>query len=111
MAGKRDSRRHSTTRFSENVAWREQVIKCKRFHRFAIEEGLTSSSIINRTNFFGEKMKLPRMSAFLEQAQKLKLNLLLVLVLVFKSKALFCFEAPFLFQAPSDINPSARKPS
>ena len=57
MAGKRDSRRHSTTRFSENVAWREQVIKCKTFHRFAIEEGLTSSSIINRTNFFGEKNK------------------------------------------------------
>ena len=56
-------------------------------------------------------MKLPRMSHFLEQAQKLKLNLLLVLVLVLKSKALFCFEAPFLFQAPSDINPSARKPS
>ena len=57
MARKRDSRRHSTKRFSENVVWREQVIKCKRFHRFAIEEGLTSSSIINRTNFFGEKNK------------------------------------------------------
>ena len=35
-------------------------------------------------------MKLPRMSLFLEQAQKLKLNLLLALVLVLKSKALFC---------------------
>ena len=35
-------------------------------------------------------MKLPRMSHFLGQAQKLKLNLLLVLVLVLKSKALFC---------------------
>ena len=35
-------------------------------------------------------MKLPRMSHFLEQAQKLELNLLLVLVLVLKSKALFC---------------------
>ena len=57
MARKRDSRRHSTTRFSENVVWREQVIKCKRFQRFAIEEGLTSSSIINRTNFFGKKNK------------------------------------------------------
>ena len=46
-------------------------------------EGLTSFSIINRTNFF----KLSWMS-FFENAQKLKSNLVHVLVLVLKSKAL-----------------------
>ena len=57
LAGKRDSRvsrRHSTT------GWREQVIKCKTRFLFTIlpsREGLTSFSINNCTNFFGEKKK------------------------------------------------------
>ena len=38
--------------------WREQVIKCKKFNYFAISgEGLTSFSINNSTNFFGENKK------------------------------------------------------
>ena len=40
-AGKRDSGRHSTTSFSENVELvvREEVINCKKFHHSAIGRG------------------------------------------------------------------------
>ena len=56
-AGKRDSRRHSTTSFSANVVcwWREQVIKCMKFHDLPSGEGLTSFRINNRANFFSER--------------------------------------------------------
>ena len=56
LAGKRDSRRHA---FSARMSWwQEQIIKCKKFNYFAIsEEGLTSFSINNRSNFFGVKIK------------------------------------------------------
>ena len=38
--------------------WQEQIIKCKKFNYFAIsEEGLTSFTINNRTNFFAENKK------------------------------------------------------
>ena len=42
LAGKRDSHRHSTTSFSANVVcwWREQVIKCMKFHHLAIRREL-----------------------------------------------------------------------
>ena len=41
LAGKRDSGRHSTTSFSENVELvvREEVINCKKFHHFSIGRG------------------------------------------------------------------------
>ena len=53
-------------------------------------EGLTSFSINNRTNFFGEK-KLNEAFLFvffLRTRKNLKLNLVLTLVLVLKSEAL-----------------------
>ena len=55
-------------------------------------EGLTSCSINNRTNFFGEKMENEVFGAsFFENTHKnFKLNLVLVLVLDIKSKALYC---------------------
>ena len=41
LAGKRDSSRHSTTSFSENVeVAREQIINCKKFYHSAIGRGL-----------------------------------------------------------------------
>ena len=36
LARKRDSRRHSTTSFRENVLVTEQVVKCYKFYHFAI---------------------------------------------------------------------------
>ena len=35
LARKRDSRRHSTTSFRENVLVTEQGVKCYKFYRFA----------------------------------------------------------------------------
>ena len=57
LAGKRDSRHHSTTSFSENVVVARTSFKksCKSFIILLTGEGLTSFSINNRTNFFGEK--------------------------------------------------------
>ena len=53
---KRDSRRHYTSSLSEYVVVAEQVIKCKQFFIILLPgEGLTSFSINNRYNFFGEK--------------------------------------------------------
>ena len=40
VAGKRGSRRDSTTSISENVVVAEQVINCKKFCHFAIGRGL-----------------------------------------------------------------------
>ena len=40
LAGKRDSYRHSTTNFSENVVVAEQVIKCNKSYHFASGRGL-----------------------------------------------------------------------
>ena len=55
MAGKRDSRRHFTTSFSKNVIVAGTNVSC--FIILLSGEGLTSFSINNRTNFFGEKKK------------------------------------------------------
>ena len=53
-------------------------------------EGLTSFSINNCANFFGEKsrMKLSGVSFFENTPKNFKLNHVLVFVLVLKSKAL-----------------------
>ena len=51
------------------------IIVNKKFYHFDIGGGLTSFSVNNCTNFFGEKkskMKLSGMSFFGEHAQKLK---------------------------------------
>ena len=57
LAGKRDSRRHSITIFSENVVVAETSYQMYKgsFISLLSGDGLTSFSINNRTNFFGEK--------------------------------------------------------
>ena len=57
LAGKCGSRRHSTTSFSENVEVAETSYQMLEVLAFILPsgEGLTSFSINNRTNFFGEK--------------------------------------------------------
>ena len=57
FAGKSDSRRHSTTGFSENVVvtGTSLVINWKKFYQLAIGEDLTSFSINNCSNISGEK--------------------------------------------------------
>ena len=40
LARNRDSRRHSTTSFRENILVTEQVVKCYKFYDFAIGLGL-----------------------------------------------------------------------
>ena len=77
MAGKRDSRRHSTTGLSENDQreYRSGGKKLTDVRSFIIlrsGEGLTSFSINNRTSFFGEKrtMKLSAVSVSLRTRVK-----------------------------------------
>ena len=77
LAGKRDSRRHSKTGFRENDQreYRSGGNKLSNVRRFIIlipGEGLTSCSINNRTDFFGEKstMKLSVVSVSLRTRVK-----------------------------------------
>ena len=63
LAGKRDSRRHSTRSFSENDqrecrSGGNKLTDVRSFIILRSGEGLTSFSINNRTDFFGEKSKL-----------------------------------------------------
>ena len=58
LAGKSDSRRHSTTSFSKNVVvGGNKLSDVRSFNILLSGEGLTSFSIYNRTNFFGEQKK------------------------------------------------------
>ena len=74
MTGKRDSRRHSTTGFNENVvvAGTTELSNVRSFIILLSGEGLTFFSINNRTNFLMKKceMKLSGVS-FFENAQKI----------------------------------------
>ena len=87
-AGKRNSRRLSTSSFFENVAVAEnggnKLSNVRRFIILLSGKGLTSFTINNRTNFFGEKnkSKLSRVSFFENK------SLVLVLVFVLKSEAI-----------------------
>ena len=75
LAGKRDSRRHSTTSFSEEVVVAGTSYQMlESFSILVSGEGLTSCSINNPANFFGEKstVKLSWVSFFVwEHEQKL----------------------------------------
>ena len=67
LAGKRDHRRHSTTSFSEEVVVAGTSYQMlESFSILLSGEGLTSCSIDNPANFFGEKstMKLSGVSIF-----------------------------------------------
>ena len=77
MAGKRDSRRHSTTGLSENDqrecrSGGNKLTDVRSFIILRSGEGLTSFSINNRTSFFGEKrtMKLSVVSVSLRTRVK-----------------------------------------
>ena len=77
FGGKTPKRRHSTTSFSENDQreCRSGGNKLSNVRSFIIlrsGEGLTSFSINNRTDFFGEKskMKLSGVSFFLRTRAK-----------------------------------------
>ena len=67
LAGKRDNRRHSPTGFSEN-----ELLNVRNFIILWSREGLTSFSIKNRTDLFGEKstMKLSVVSVSLRKRAK-----------------------------------------
>ena len=77
LAGKRDSRRHSTTGLSE-IDQREcrsggnKLTDVRSFIILRSGEGLTSFSVNNRTDFFGEKstMKLSLVSVSLRTSAK-----------------------------------------
>ena len=92
LAGKRDSRRDSTTGFSENAVVTE-IIKLSNdlsLITLGSDEGLTSFNKNSRVNFSGEKseMKLG-VSIFFETTQNtFKWNLFYVVVLVLESKGL-----------------------
>ena len=77
-AGKRESRRHSATSFSENVVVAKRSYRIVRsFIILRSGESLTSFNRNNRANFSGEKksaMKLSGESIFLEYAKKLKVK-------------------------------------
>ena len=68
LAGKHDSRRHSTAGFSENVVVAGTSYQmCEVFIILRSREGLTSFSMNNRANVFSEnksKMKLSVVSFF-----------------------------------------------
>ena len=77
LAGKRDSRRHSTTGLSENDqrecrSGGNKLTDVRSFIILRSGEGLTSFSINNRTDFFGEKstMKLSVVSVSLRTRAK-----------------------------------------
>ena len=56
LAGKRDSRRHSTTKISENVVVVETSYQMLKFYQVLRSgEGLTSSTEDNSANLSGEK--------------------------------------------------------
>ena len=58
LAGKRGSRRHSTTSFSESRSGGNKLSNARSFIILLLGEGLTSFSINNATNFVGEKSKM-----------------------------------------------------
>ena len=96
FAGKSDSRRHSTTGFSENVVvtGTSLVINWKKFYQLAIGEDLTSFSINNCSNISGEKKKgkwIELSGAPYSENTPGNIKLSLILVLVLKSKALDCY--------------------
>ena len=77
LAGKRDNRRHSPTGFSENDqrecrSGGNKLLNVRNFIIFWSGEGLTSFSIKNRTDLFGEKstMKLSVVSVSLRTRAK-----------------------------------------
>ena len=78
LAGKRDSLRHSTTSFSEEVVVAGTSYQMlESFSILVSGEGLTSCSINNPANFFGEKstVKLSWVSFFVwEHEQKLEVK-------------------------------------
>ena len=84
LAGKHDSRRHSSAGFTENVVVVEascQMLEVLSF--FLSGKGLTSFNKINRVNFSGENRKtaLSRLSIFSEFQKKDFLSLVVVFVL------------------------------
>ena len=74
LEGKRGSRRHSATSFRENVGVAGTSYQMQEVLLFCYREMLRTSFSINKhTNLFSEKskIKLSRVSFFLELAQKL----------------------------------------
>ena len=69
LAGKRDSRRHSTTSFFENVA----VVFFLSFYILWSGEGSTSFKEYNRVLFYGEK----KVKVIMNTRENFKLNLVL----------------------------------
>ena len=83
MAGKRDSRRHSTTSFSQNVVAVETSYEMLDvLYHFAIGRGLN-------LEVFGVSYFLTR--------KNFKSNLVLVVVLVLEYNGLFYFKTPSLY--------------
>ena len=91
MAGKRGSRRHSTTSFSENVEVAETSYQMLEVLSFCHQERVQPPSLkVTVLTFLVKngKMKLSGESIFLEYAKKLKESNL-VLVVVLESKGLY----------------------
>ena len=77
LAGKRDSRCHSPTSFSENVIVAgTKLSNLRKFIILLSREGLTSFSINNPTSFFGEKKESEAFRGvfFWEHAQKVQVK-------------------------------------
>ena len=83
LAEKRDSLRHSTTGFNENVVvGGNKLSNVRSFIILLYGEGLTSFSINNHSHLLGKKSKMKLSVVFVLE------NFELNLVLVLKSKAL-----------------------
>ena len=93
MAAKRDSRRHSTSSFSDNVVLWDKSYSVIGFIISRLADSLTSSNQDNTANSKRCTMSYPGCLLFENTREKnFKLNLVLVVVLVLESKGLYYYE-------------------
>ena len=94
--GKRDSRRHSTTGFSENVVVAGTSYQILDVLSFCYRERPKPSTIKINSLIFQVKKSTMKLSRLLFESTWKNLKLNPVLVLVFKSKAL-CYKGPYRY--------------